>query len=189
MSPGSITPATLCNPPPTWFHPRSGAPIPPRPSSSPARTPSPIPSPARSSFTGWSSDQINPHEMPLSKHARFLSLLWYDTMNASQNQFRLTRAASTNRRGAKSIFLAVAGQLACLSGLLAVVTPAAAQTKLKLSTLKPGTERVQLISNGDFQFQGPLTSGTYPFPTSWWRYGDIFVGAGSNMVSVNSSVV
>jgi hypothetical protein len=93
-----------------------------------------------------------------------------------------------NRRGAKSNFLAVAGQLACLSGLLAVVTPAVAQTKLKLSTLKPGTERVQLINNGDFQFQGPLTSGAYPFPTGWWRYGDIFVGAGSNMVSVNSSV-
>src|SRR6266446_2774436 len=57
MSPGSITPATLCNPPPTWFHPRSGAPILPRRSSSPDRTPSPIPSPARSSFTGWCSEQ------------------------------------------------------------------------------------------------------------------------------------
>src|SRR6266481_7883272 len=59
MSPGSITPATLCNPPPTWFHPRSGSPILPRRSSSPGRTPSPIPSPARSSFTGWSSEQRN----------------------------------------------------------------------------------------------------------------------------------
>ena len=55
----------------------------------------------------------------------------------------------------KRNFLAVARwQLACLSGLLAVVMPAVAQTKLKLSNLKPGTERVQLINNGDFQFQG-----------------------------------
>src|SRR5262249_47885266 len=34
----------------TWFQPWSGAPIPPRRLSSPARTPSPTPSPARSSF-------------------------------------------------------------------------------------------------------------------------------------------
>src|SRR5437763_14792979 len=50
---------SLCNPPPTWFHPRSGAPIHPRRSSSAARTPSQIPSPARSSCTGWSSEQRN----------------------------------------------------------------------------------------------------------------------------------
>src|SRR6266853_1717678 len=111
-------------------------------------------------------------------------------MNASENQFRLARVASLNRQTAKSNFLAIARwQLACLSGLLAVVTPAVAQTKLKLSTLKPGTERVQLINNGDFQFQGRLTNGAFPFPTGWGGYGDIFVGAGSNMVSVNSGAV
>jgi len=71
------------------------------------------------------------------------------------------------RRGAKSNFFAVARwQLACLSGLLAVVTPAVAQTKLRLSTIKPGTERVQLINNGD-----------------------IFANAGSNMVSYDGGVV
>jgi hypothetical protein len=80
-------------------------------------------------------------------------------------------------------------QLACLSGLLAVVRPGAAQTKLRLSDVKPGTERVQLINNGDFLFQGPLTDGAFPFPTGWSRSGDMFVGAGSNMVSVNSGVV
>src|SRR5438874_5078948 len=76
MSPGSITPATRCNPPPTWFHPRSGAPIHPRPSSSPARTPSPIPSPARSSFTGWSTEQNNQAMKPHMKtHKKHLFLL------------------------------------------------------------------------------------------------------------------
>src|SRR6266446_3484791 len=50
---------SLCNPPPTWFRPWSGSPIPPRPSSSPARTPSPIPSAAHSNFTGWFSEQKN----------------------------------------------------------------------------------------------------------------------------------
>src|SRR6266700_6049338 len=103
---------------------------------------------------------------------------------------KFTRAALSTVGRTKSNFLAGARwQLACLSGLLAVVTPVVAQTKLRLSTLRPGTERVQLINNGDFQFQGPLRNGAYPFPTGWSRYGDIFVGAGSNMVPVNSSVV
>src|SRR5438445_462858 len=54
-----MPPGSPCNPPPTWIHRRSGPPIHPRPSSSPARTPSPIPSPAPSSFTGSSSEQKN----------------------------------------------------------------------------------------------------------------------------------
>jgi hypothetical protein len=49
----------------------------------------------------------------------------------------------------------------------ALSLPTFAQTKLKLSTIKPGTERVQLINNGDFQFQGPLTGTNYPFPIGW----------------------
>jgi hypothetical protein len=64
-----------------------------------------------------------------------------------------------------------------------------AQTRLKLSSIKPGTEQVQLVPNGDFQFQGALTSGDYPFPTGWSRVGDAFANAGSNMVSVNLGVV
>src|SRR5260221_3331317 len=54
-----MPPDSPCNPPPTWFRPRSGSPIHPRRSSSPARTQSPIPSPARSSFSGWSTEQRN----------------------------------------------------------------------------------------------------------------------------------
>src|ERR1051325_2368027 len=64
-----------------------------------------------------------------------------------------------------------------------------AQTKLKLSVIKPGTEQVQLIPNGDFQFQGALVSGNYPNPTGWNRVGDAFANAGSNMVSISQSVV
>ena len=64
-----------------------------------------------------------------------------------------------------------------------------AQTKLKLSSIKPGTERVQLINNGDFQFQGPLTGSNYPFPTGWSSSVDMYANAGSNTVSVNSGVV
>src|ERR1051325_6725365 len=67
--------------------------------------------------------------------------------------------------------------------------PAFAQTKLKLSTIKPGTERVQLINNGDFQFQGPLVGSNYPFPTGWSSSVDMFANAGTNMVSVNNGVV
>ena len=55
--------------------------------------------------------------------------------------------------------------LACLLSILAV--SAFAQTKLKLSAIKPGTERVQLINNGDFQFQGPLGGTNYPSPSGW----------------------
>src|SRR6266478_2792639 len=87
-----------------------------------------------------------------SKHSGFLSLLNGATMNAGKTQCCLDRARGNSLGVAR-------WQLACLSGLLAVVMPAVAQTKLKLSTRKPGTERVQLINNGDFQFQGPLTNG------------------------------
>src|SRR5262245_604834 len=71
----------------------------------------------------------------------------------------------------------------------ALSLPTQAQTKLKLSTIKPGTERVQLINNGDFQFQGPLTGGNYPFPTGWSSGVDMYANAGTNMVPVNSGVV
>src|SRR6185369_823934 len=72
---------------------------------------------------------------------------------------------------------------------LALSVPTMAQTKLRLSTIKPGTERVQLINNGDFQFQGPLTGTNYPFPTGWSSGVDMFANVGTNMVSVNSGVV
>src|SRR5215470_14845342 len=74
-------------------------------------------------------------------------------------------------------------------GFFALSLTTFAQTKLKLSTIKPGTERVQLINNGDFQFQGPLTGTNYPFPTGWSSGVDMFANAGLNMVPVNLGVV
>jgi hypothetical protein len=63
------------------------------------------------------------------------------------------------------------------------------QTRLKLSTIKPGTERVQLINNGDFQFQGPLLGTSYPYPQGWSSSVDMSVGAGSNMIAMDSGIV
>src|SRR5207237_2877103 len=40
-----------------------------------------------------------------------------------------------------------------------------------------------------FQFQGPLVSGDYPYPTGWGRAGDMFAGPGANIASANSGVV
>jgi hypothetical protein len=77
-----------------------------------------------------------------------------------------------------------------LTGLLfGISLSAPAQTRLKLSAIKPGTERVQLISNGDFQFQGALVGTNYPAPSGWSRSGDMFAAAGSNAVPVNGNVV
>lgn len=74
--------------------------------------------------------------------------------------------------------------------LLTRVSPAEAQTKLKLGTIVPGTENAQLVHNGDFQFQGPVTAtNTHPFPTGWARQADIFADPGTNMVQVNHGVV
>jgi hypothetical protein len=73
--------------------------------------------------------------------------------------------------------------------ILCLVAPAFAQTRLKLSAVKPGTERVQLINNGDFQFQGPLAGNNYPFPSGWSGSADMYAGGGSNLVAVNNGVV
>jgi len=78
---------------------------------------------------------------------------------------------------------------AILVVFVSLCLPLFAQTKLKLSTIKPGTERVQLISNGDFQFQGPLVGTSYPFPPGWTSSVDMYADAGTNMVPVNSGVV
>lgn len=69
------------------------------------------------------------------------------------------------------------------------MAPIYSPTKLRLADIKPGTERVQLINNGDFQFQGPLEGNDYPSPTGWASMVDMFVGAGTNLVSVNSGLV
>jgi len=78
-----------------------------------------------------------------------------------------------------------------LLGLLgAWIQPAEAQTKLQLSTIIPGTENVQLVSNGDFQSQGTVTAtNTHPFPTGWTRLADIYADPGTNMTSANGGVV
>src|SRR6266850_6692447 len=73
--------------------------------------------------------------------------------------------------------------------LLGLSISAPAQTRLKLSAIRPGTERVQLVPNGDFQFQGPPVSGSYPTPTGWSRSGDMFAAAGSNTVTLNGGVI
>src|SRR5260221_10471715 len=87
-------------------------------------------------------------------------------------------------------FSLIAARRGMFAGLvLVVVSPAFAQTRVKLSTIKPGTERVQLINNGDFQFQGPLTGTNYPFPIGWSSSVDMYANAGTNMDLVNSGVV
>jgi hypothetical protein len=73
--------------------------------------------------------------------------------------------------------------------VLFAARPAEAQTRLRLSTVIPGSERVQLVYNGDFQFQGPLITNSHPLPTGWVRQADMFADAGTNTVPVNSGVV
>ena len=81
--------------------------------------------------------------------------------------------------------------LILLSGLLWLGVPSAdAQTRLRLSTIIPGTETVQLVANGDFQLQGTVTAtNTHPFPTGWTRTADMFADPGTNMAAANNGVV
>jgi hypothetical protein len=64
----------------------------------------------------------------------------------------------------------------------------AAQTQVKLSAITPGTESVQLVYNGDFQTQGPLTSNNHPLPDGWTRQADMFAGPGTNLVPMDAGV-
>ena len=73
--------------------------------------------------------------------------------------------------------------------LLASIELLGAQTRLTLSSIIPGTENVQLVYNGDFQFQGQTFTNTHPFPTGWNRQADVFADAGSNMVAADNGVV
>src|SRR6266705_3245798 len=82
----------------------------------------------------------------------------------------------------------------CLLGwiclCLGVPTLAQAQgTRLKLSAIAPGTENVQLVYNGDFQFQGPLITNAHPFPIGWSRQADMFADPGTNMVLTDNGVI
>ncbi|HEY5914073.1 MAG TPA: Ig-like domain-containing protein [Verrucomicrobiae bacterium] len=68
--------------------------------------------------------------------------------------------------------------------------PAEAQTKLSLASIVPGSENVQLVYNGDFQFQGPATAtNTHPFPIGWTRLADIYADPGTNLVTANGGVI
>lgn len=79
--------------------------------------------------------------------------------------------------------------VSCLLWLGSASAPAQT-TKLKLATIIPGTENVQLVQNGDFQFQGTVTTtNTHPFPIGWTRQADIFADPGTNMVLPNSGIV
>jgi hypothetical protein len=73
--------------------------------------------------------------------------------------------------------------------LLAADSVEAQAVRLKLSTLEPGSEKVQLVSNGDFQFQGQVITNNHPFPDGWARQADMFARPGTNMVTADNGVV
>jgi hypothetical protein len=73
--------------------------------------------------------------------------------------------------------------------LLASIEFLGAQTRLSLSSIIPGTEKVQLVYNGDFQFQGQTFTNAHPYPIGWIRQADVFADAGTNMVLADNGVV
>jgi hypothetical protein len=78
----------------------------------------------------------------------------------------------------------------CALLLVPGLTALAQTTKLKLASIIPGTENVQLVHNGDFQFQGAATAtNTHPSPTGWSRVADIYADPGTNLVTANAGVV
>jgi hypothetical protein len=83
-------------------------------------------------------------------------------------------------------------QFLLFAGLLwlAVDSAQAQTTKLRLATTAPGTENVQLVYNGDFQFQGSATvTNTHPFPAGWTRTAEMYADAGVNLALANEVVV
>ena len=72
---------------------------------------------------------------------------------------------------------------------LLVAATAPAQSGLKLSSLTSGTEWTTVVTNGDFQAQGPLIGGQHPNPTGWSGFGELSADAGTNMVRANQGVV
>ena len=73
--------------------------------------------------------------------------------------------------------------------LLASLLPIHAQVSIPLSDITPGTEKNQLIYNGDFSFQGTAIDGAYPFPEGWSRGGEMFAGPGPHIGWANSTNV
>ena len=72
---------------------------------------------------------------------------------------------------------------------LLVAATAQAQSSIKLSSITPGTEWTTLVTNGDFQAQGPLVVGQHPNPTGWSGFGEMSADAGTNMVRADQGVV
>ena len=99
------------------------------------------------------------------------------------------REDATARQARRGRIFGSLGWHALLILMCGISLTSPAQTRIKISAIKPGTEQVQLVPNGDFQFQGPLVSGNYPIPTGWNRIGDAFANSGSNMAPVNLGVV
>lgn len=77
--------------------------------------------------------------------------------------------------GALSLFIATAG--------------GQSNSRLALSAITPGTECTTLVSNGDFQAQGPLSAGRHPDPTGWSGFGEMSADPGTNMVRANAGIV
>jgi hypothetical protein len=103
---------------------------------------------------------------------------------------RFLRCACGEQGTARPTLSLKAGSLLLMGLLWICIQPAGAQTRLKLSAIIPGTESVQLVSNGDFQLQGAVTAtNTHPYPPGWARQADMFADPGTNMVSANNGVV
>ena len=64
-----------------------------------------------------------------------------------------------------------------------------AQSSIKLSSLTPGTEWTSMVTNGDFQSQGPLIGNRHPNPPGWSGYGEMSADLGTNIVRADHTIV
>ena len=79
----------------------------------------------------------------------------------------------------------------CLTFCLTLLTvwAASAQSSLELFSRTPGTEWTTLVTNGDFQAQGPLAGDQHPNPIGWSGFGQMSADPGTNMVGADQAVV
>lgn len=73
--------------------------------------------------------------------------------------------------------------------LAGYASPAEAQTRLKISSITPGTERVQLVYNGDFQFQDAPAADGRLRPAAWICQGDLLASPGVNVTAADNGWV
>ena len=79
--------------------------------------------------------------------------------------------------------------LLALALLAAASAPAqSAQYSLRLSSITPGTEWTKLVTNGDFQAQGPPVGDRHPTPTGWSGFGEMSADPGTNMVPADQGI-